>query len=126
MQSIGSDSTYRTHDSMKVSRICGCGAIVKGSCDRCIAKRNASSDQLRGTTAERGYDHQWRKLSERFRKHNPLCKNCYTLGRVEPAVDVHHIKPIRTHPELRLEWENLMSLCRACHDMIEREENGKR
>jgi len=112
---------------MKVSRICGkCNEVVKGRCEKCFSKRLESEDKLRGTTAERGYDHQWRKLSERFRKHNPLCVKCYERGRVEPVKDVHHIKPIRTHPELRLEWDNLMSLCRECHDEIEREENGKR
>ena len=112
---------------MKVGRICGkCNKVVKGPCDLCTAKRREGEDMLRGTTAERGYDHKWRKLSERFRKHNPLCMRCYENGRVEPVQDVHHIKPIRTHPELRLDWDNLMSLCRQCHDEIERNENGKR
>jgi len=45
-------------------------------------------------------------------------------GRVTIAEDVHHIKPIRTHPELRLVWDNLMSVCRECHKIIEGETNG--
>jgi hypothetical protein len=30
---------------------------------------------------------------------------------------VHHIMTIEEAPELRLVWENLMSLCEACHDV---------
>lgn len=29
-----------------------------------------------GTTTERGYDHHWRKLSERARKLSPFCAEC--------------------------------------------------
>ncbi len=106
---------------MRVSRICGCGAIVKGKCEACSKRKRAAEDQFRGSSASRGYDHQWRLLSERFRKHNPLCQRCHTLGRVEPAKDVHHIKKITTHPELRLKWDNLMSVCRECHKTLDGE-----
>jgi len=109
---------------MKVSRICACGAIVKGKCEACEKKRRVTEDRFRGSPSERGYDNQWRKLSERFRKHNPLCQRCNMKGRVTVAEDVHHIKPIRTHPELRLVWDNLMSVCRECHKIIEGETNG--
>ena len=109
---------------MKVNRICACGAVVKGKCEACSAKRRSTEDKFRGSSSDRGYDNQWRKLSERFRKHNPLCARCNVKGRVEPAQDVHHIKPISTHPHLRLEWDNLMSLCRQCHRDIEREGNA--
>ena len=109
---------------MKVSRICACGAIVKGKCAACVKKRQVTQDQFRGSPAERGYDHQWKKLSLRFRKHNPLCQRCNMKGRVTIGEDVHHIKPIHSHPELRLVWDNLMTVCRECHREIERENNG--
>lgn len=32
------------------------------------------------------------------------------------ATMVHHIKPIKEHPELALSLDNLMSLCDQCHD----------
>lgn len=37
------------------------------------------------------------------------------------AVEVHHIKPIKT-PEgwdARLEWDNLMGVCIACHNVLD-------
>ena len=109
---------------MKVARLCACGAIVKGKCAACVKKRQVKQDQFRGSPAERGYDHQWKKLSLRFRKHNPLCQRCNMKGRVTIGEDVHHIKPIHSHPELRLVWDNLMTVCRECHREIERENNG--
>lgn len=73
------------------------------------------------TTTERGYDWQWRKLSERFRKEFPLCQECERQGRVTPCDEVHHIVPISEAPWLRLDRSNLMALCVACHDRIEAE-----
>ena len=39
---------------------------------------------------------------------------------------VHHIKEIRDYPHLALELDNLMSLCRACHERIHDRELIKR
>jgi 5-methylcytosine-specific restriction endonuclease McrA len=39
---------------------------------------------------------------------------------------VHHIKPKREYPDLALDIENLMSLCRMCHDDLTNEEKAKR
>lgn len=102
---------------MKVKRVCGCGRIVKGSCDNCSKK--SKRDEFRAPPSERGYDNDWRKLSERFRKQYPLCQPCIKKGKITPVADVHHIKPVRDFPELRLNWDNLMSVCRACHKEIE-------
>ena len=109
---------------MKVARICGCGAVVKGKCSKCESKKKHFEDYFRESAQDRGYDYQWRKLSKRFRAHNPLCMRCKKNGKVTVADDVHHIKPIKTHPSLRLVWDNLMSVCRTCHREIEREDNG--
>ena len=37
------------------------------------------------------------------------------------AVEVHHIKPIRTPPgwDARLEWDNLMGVCIVCHNILD-------
>lgn len=72
------------------------------------------------TTTERGYGNDWRQLSERKRAEDPLCENCLEkYSKATPAVHVHHMKPIATHPELRLEWSNLMSVCEPCHNELE-------
>ena len=43
------------------------------------------------------------------------CEICAAKGKFEPAIDVDHIKPRRTHPELALDLRNLQSLCERCH-----------
>lgn len=39
------------------------------------------------------------------------CVQCSARGRLE----VDHIKPVRTHPELSFTLENLQTLCIRCH-----------
>jgi 5-methylcytosine-specific restriction protein A len=39
------------------------------------------------------------------------CVKCGAFGRLE----VDHIKPVRTHPELAFDLSNLQSLCTVCH-----------
>jgi 5-methylcytosine-specific restriction endonuclease McrA len=48
------------------------------------------------------------------------CVQCHARGRLE----VDHIKPVRTHPELGFELENLQSLCAVCHARKTRIECG--
>lgn len=48
------------------------------------------------------------------------CKCCGTAGRLE----VDHIKPVRTHPELSYEPANLQALCPSCHTKKTRIECG--
>ena len=37
------------------------------------------------------------------------------------ACEVHHIKPLKTPEgwELRLDWDNLMGVCTACHNILD-------
>lgn len=94
-------------------RLCRCGAIASGKCVRCRPGTHAQ------TTTQRGYDHAWRKLSEYKRTIDPLCELCEQAGKVTPATEVHHIRPIADAPELRLEPSNLMSTCTPCHIEID-------
>lgn len=48
------------------------------------------------------------------------CVSCGARGRLE----VDHIKPVRTHPELAFELANLQALCPACHSRKTRIECG--
>lgn len=100
-------------------KLCRCGAIVDKRCDNCYRPPK------RGTTAERGYGNDWRKLSERFRANNPLCQRCEEMGLVTPSEHVHHIVPIREATELRLEPKNLRALCMECHEIEERANHGR-
>ena len=98
-------------------RVCHCGAITrKTPCDKC-------KQRIKPKWSKRSddYDYKWRKLSERFRDENPLCHDCLEEGLTEPAIEVHHIIPIREAPHLRLKVSNLVALCRACHKKRHRE-----
>jgi 5-methylcytosine-specific restriction enzyme A len=55
---------------------------------------------------------QWKSV--RFlakRRDGWKCVQCGAVGRLE----VDHVKPLRTHPELAFDLANLQSLCPACH-----------
>lgn len=48
------------------------------------------------------------------------CKACGARGRLE----VDHIKPVRTHPDLAFDPQNLQALCPSCHTRKTRLECG--
>lgn len=37
--------------------------------------------------------------------------------KIRAAVEVHHIKELRDYPELKLDDDNLISLCTQCHNV---------
>lgn len=50
-----------------------------------------------------------------------LCKMCLDDGVVEPAIIVHHLKPLtpdNIYTPLSTSLENLVPLCRQCHSDI--------
>lgn len=94
-------------------RCARCDTIVKGACP-CY---NKVRDSKRLPSSQRGYDHKWRKARAAFLSKNPLCHDCSISGHVTPAVDVHHIVKIADDPSLRLDFTNLMALCKVCHSI---------
>jgi len=98
-----------------MKRLCKCGAIVDGICPKCY------KPQRRESTAKRGYDHIWRRLSERVRKEQPLCPDCEAEGFARATTEVHHIIPIAKAPSLRLVRNNLIALCTKHHALREAE-----
>lgn len=48
------------------------------------------------------------------------CVQCGARGRLE----VDHVQPVRTHPDLAFALENLQTLCAACHSRKTRIEVG--
>lgn len=73
-----------------------------------------SYDRYRETATARGYTYRWQKVRKIKLSRNPLCEECKKKERIKPAVLVHHKdeNPKNNKPE------NLMSLCRSCHDEI--------
>lgn len=58
----------------------------------------------------------WRKLRRRKLMNDPLCEECKRRGRIVEATIVDHKQPRRFYPELKLEYTNLMSLCKSHHE----------
>lgn len=59
---------------------------------------------------------KWREKRIRILKRDSFeCRECARYGRVTEANTVHHIKPLTSSPELRLDAKNLISVCAACH-----------
>ena len=52
-----------------------------------------------------------------LRRDNNECQKCKHEGRVSSAQCVHHIKHLKTNPELALDINNLISLCNSCHNV---------
>ncbi len=72
----------------------------------------------------RTYGRAWARIRARYVLEHPYCELCYREGRMTPVEEVHHIVPVSrggTHDP-----ENLMSLCRSCHERIHHREIGDR
>lgn len=84
------------------------------------------------------YDTERRKIynSERWRRLrawkfacNPLCEVCLSKDVVTPAEDIHHIVSFMSvdNPDQRIflayDFDNLMSLCKKCHQNIHNKRN---
>ena len=95
----------------------GCGAL---STTPYCSKHKVSIDacRYRGSASSRGYDSAWQRIRKQalIRDHY-LCVMCLAEqpSRATPAQDVDHVLSIEVAPELRLDLDNLQSLCRPCH-----------
>src|SRR5680860_791561 len=97
----------------------GCLHLTRDADGYCDEHKHTVSeyDKQRGSARQRGYDKAWEKLRKFFLWENPLCHDCLLEKRLTPTQEVHHVKKIREHPELRLVKNNLMGLCKGCHSV---------
>lgn len=66
---------------------------------------------LEGQNGRRSSEYKaWR--DDVFRRDMYTCQNC---GQVGGRLNAHHIKHYATHPELRYDTENGITLCERCH-----------
>lgn len=65
----------------------------------------------------------WSKVRKTHKKKNPFCAVCGS----KKGVEVHHIYDFSTRPELELDLDNLISLCRPkrCHFLFGHLNNWK-
>ena len=83
-------------------------------------RREREVDLRRGSRQSRGYDGQWDKLRLQHLAKEPLCRECRARGYVFLAEMVDHIQPVKDRPDLRLDPENLQSICKQHHDTYKR------
>jgi len=93
----------------------GCGVlVVKGRCPT----HTRTQELYRGTRTQRGYSNDWLRLRAWFmaQPDHVLCSICSKLGKTTRAQEVDHIVPFTsTDDPLRLDPQNLQSLCIPCH-----------
>ncbi|USD32048.1 MULTISPECIES: HNH endonuclease [Vibrio] len=99
----------------------GCKVVVYDGNPRCNKHRKDNKDnyqRLRSYRNKSFYDSQeWRKLSKLKRTITPLCEVCLYENITTPAEVADHIREIEDRPDLKYCINNLMSLCRTCHNI---------
>ena len=94
----------------------GCATPARGRyCDQHALAANRTNLPQRASAAARGYDHAWRKLRAWYVTCQPLCEDCLEQDHLTLVDEVDHIIPIHVRPDLRLDPDNLRSLCRRHH-----------
>lgn len=93
----------------------GCPAIIPGD-QRFCPKHARAVEQRRGSAAQRGYDHIWRREREAELQAEPLCRECLKRGILTPATVRDHIIPHRGDKRLFYDPANRQSLCEPCHN----------
>ena len=74
---------------------------------------------------------EWRLVRLAKLQRNPLCEVCMSKDKIVPAQAVHHIIPIETATDfahmkdLAFRYNNLMSVCYACHSDIHKAMNSR-
>lgn len=105
----------------------GCGKLTQAGnrCELHAAEQQArraeyqSKTNARRSESDKFYDtSRWRGLSRRYRQMHPLCGECEKHGMTVSAQLVDHIVPRKLDPSRSLDWTNLRSLCRPCHNRI--------
>jgi 5-methylcytosine-specific restriction endonuclease McrA len=105
-------------------RLCsypGCRVIVDGG-GRCRDHaRGLESTEQQKASKKFLNSRAWLRCRALKLSKDPWCERCaLTKEQPVPAVDIHHIQPRDTHPELALVIDNLMSLCKKCHGIVEK------
>ncbi len=71
---------------------------------------------------------EWRKLvAETLKRDNYTCARCGVYrAKAEPKLVTHHIRAFATHPSLRFDPANLVTLCEKCHRWVHSKANKAR
>ena len=63
------------------------------------------------------YSKEWKDLRLKIiQRDNNECQQCKSKGKQSRCEAVHHIKHLKDFPEIGLRPENLVCLCKSCHN----------
>ncbi len=86
--------------------------------------KRATAFHRRGNSGSTNKVHQkarWNRISLEHRQQYPICQRCDYMGTVSKVstecLEVHHIIPVDQDMSLWDKDDNLLSLCRPCHQM---------
>lgn len=93
----------------------GCSNLTSETyCDEHKSKvRKNYNDFFRDRATKRKYGCNWKRIRDRYIAEHPLCEDCLKEGKMTPAIEVHHILPVKNGGTNNR--ENLTSLCKSCH-----------
>jgi 5-methylcytosine-specific restriction enzyme A len=101
---------------MRLKRLCACGREAVGRCE-CKESKTRTIENPKGYR----YPNGWAEFARLYRSENPLCHACLDEGRTTPTKEVHHIAKVKDRPDLVFDKDNLMAVCRSCHERLERQ-----
>ena len=97
-----------------------CSKLAKDGSQYCEEHKRLMDRQYnlyeRSSDYRKRYGPKWHKIRANYVRAHPFCEQCYREGKMIPVEEVHHIIPLSqggTHDP-----ENLMSLCRSCHNKM--------
>ena len=97
----------------------GCGRLADSE-QYCAEHQKVVTKQYnqyeRDPASNKRYGRAWKRIRDRYIKAHPLCEECEKQGRLTPAEEVHHIRPLSKGGGN--EKSNLMALCKSCHSRI--------
>lgn len=107
----------------------GCPELVRDGryCKLHTRQEQRRYDKQRGTSTQRGYGANWRRLRKMKLSRNPICEDPFGLHKeydeLIQANEVDHIIPKKHGGES--EMNNLQSLCKSCHSKKTAVEDGR-
>jgi 5-methylcytosine-specific restriction protein A len=84
---------------MRLGLCLGCNShhpletLKRGRCPACLRVQQRAKDKRRGTTTQRGYGAEWRRLREQVIAASPACSVCGFTGSKDNPLAVDHILP---------------------------------
>ena len=116
---------------IKYCKLCG-KKLSKSAKNYCLKCWNKKQDK--GLSRERtkfANSAAWQLIRKKcFERDNYTCTKCGLRNKrglnKSVVLNAHHIKSYKHYPELRLELDNIITLCEDCHYKVHREDVGEK